>query len=214
MKKILIIGAGALAVWFIWQRMPDENGESDQSATDAEDLINQAEEMINGEQVDEVTAQQNTAAFLAAITYGEGTRGDNGYRTLCGGGLFDSYADHPALTGWSGLPLSDAMCKGAGLGSGCKSTAAGRYQIIKPTWLSLKSKLGLPDFSPASQDAAAIELIRQRGALADVQAGRIESAVNKCAKVWASLPGAGYGQREVKLQNFISNYQAEGGALA
>jgi hypothetical protein len=39
--------------------------------------------MINGEQVDEVTAQQNTAAFLAAITYGEGTRGDNGYRTLC-----------------------------------------------------------------------------------------------------------------------------------
>jgi lysozyme len=104
--------------------------------------------------------------------------------------------------------------QGRGLGSGCKSTAAGRYQIIKPTWLSLKSKLGLPDFSPASQDAAAIELIRQRGALADVQAGRIESAVNKCAKVWASLPGAGYGQREVKLQNFISNYQAEGGALA
>jgi lysozyme len=75
--------------------------------------------------------------------------------------------------------------QGRGLGSGCKSTAAGRYQIIKPTWLSLKSKLGLPDFSPASQDAAAIELIRQRGALADVQAGRIESAVNKCAKVWA-----------------------------
>ena len=34
-------------------------------------------------------------------------------------------------------------------------------------------------------------------ALHDVLAGRIETAISKCRNIWASLPGAGYGHREI-----------------
>nr|HMN83159.1 hypothetical protein [Burkholderiaceae bacterium] len=34
-------------------------------------------------------------AFLQALRLGEGTKGANGYRTLYGGSLFESFARHP-----------------------------------------------------------------------------------------------------------------------
>jgi lysozyme len=106
-------------------------------------------------------ADPNVQAFLTLVRTGEGTTGPNGYRTLFGGGLFDSFADHPNI----------AVTRGT-----LTSTAAGAYQILYRTWLEAKAALGLTDFSPASQDAAAIWLIQRRGALADVQAGRFDSA--------------------------------------
>ena len=45
------------------------------------------------------------------------------------------------------------------------------------------ASLNLSDFGPDAQDAAALELVRQRGALADVQAGRIVQACAKCAPI-------------------------------
>lgn len=145
----------------------------------------------------------NLSAFLDMIAVSEGTkgRGDDGYNILVGGSTFSSYAAHPRQRVWI-ASINDY------------STAAGRYQIIWPTWVGLKTKLGLPDFSPASQDAAAAELIRQRGALSDVYAGNIASAIAKCSKEWASLPGAGYGQHENTLNALLAAYQNAGGALA
>jgi lysozyme len=99
-------------------------------------------------------------------------------------------------------------------GQAIKSSAAGAYQILARTWDGVRAKLGLPDFSPASQDAAAVELIRQRGALADVRAGRFAVAVDKCKKEWASLPGAGYGQPENSLARLQNAYVSSGGMLA
>jgi muramidase (phage lysozyme) len=64
------------------------------------------------------------------------------------------------------------------------STAAGAYQFLDKTWASL----GLPNFSPENQDKGAIELIRRRGALADVDAGRLDNAIAKLSPEWASLP--------------------------
>lgn len=157
---------------------------------------------------------QNLRAFLDMIAFAEGTdRAGDPYRVCYGyRHTIRSLADHPAITGeWGGERLPDAMCAGAGLGPGCVSTAAGRYQIIRPTWRELKADLNLPDFGPASQDAAAVELIRRRGALNDVYAGRIAQAIDKVAKVWASLPGAGYAQPERKLSNLLAAYGSAGG---
>ncbi|WP_338340608.1 glycoside hydrolase family 104 protein [Burkholderia vietnamiensis] len=141
-------------------------------------------------------ADPNVQAFLTLVRTGEGTTGPNGYRTLFGGGLFDSFADHPNI----------AVTRGT-----LTSTAAGAYQILYRTWLEAKAALGLTDFSPASQDAAAIWLIQRRGALADVQAGRFDSAIRKCNKEWASLPGSPYGQPTLTLSRAHSVLLAAGG---
>jgi lysozyme len=209
LTAVLVVALVGAAAYYLGPQTDSETGESDQ-APDLQDYANQAVSMFESDDM----SNPNLTAFLRALRVGEGTSGPNGYSTLMGGGLFDSYADHPALLGWRGTPLSDAMCRGAGFGPGCVSTAAGAYQITKPTWVRVAAKLGLSDFSPASQDAAAIELISEKGALGDIQAGRIDDAVSKVRRVWASLPGAGYSQAEVKLAAFANNFQKYGGTLA
>lgn len=144
----------------------------------------------------------NLQAFLGMIRYCEGTAGPEGYRTLVGGGLLDSLEDHPrqVITITSG-------------GRQIKSSAAGAYQFLAGTWDEVSTALGLTDFSPASQDIAAAYLIRRRGALGDVYAGRINDAVRKCAKEWASLPGSPYGQPVKTLSEVRRVYVASGGSI-
>lgn len=146
----------------------------------------------------------NLQAFLDMIATSEGTIdiGEDGYNALVGSTpshplLFSSYADHPHVFN----KVSD-------------STAAGRYQFLYKTWEALKAMLDLPDFSPTSQDAGAIELIKERDALDDVEAGNFTSAVEKCSNIWASLPGNNYGQRENTLANLQEAYTRAGGTLA
>lgn len=161
-------------------------------------------------------AQRNEAAFLRMIRFAEGTAGPNGYRTLFGGGLFSSFADHPRKA----KQFTD------GKGRKLWTSAAGAYQFmaVSPlptggstkvnTWDRIKAKLGLKDFGPASQDAAALELIREAGALADVRAGRFETAVSKVRGIWASLPGAGYAQPEKSISSLRGVYAQAGGVFA
>ena len=47
-----------------------------------------------------------------------------------------------------------------------------------------------------------------------MRAGRFDAAVAKVRKVWASLPGAGYGQREESMARVRTAYVAAGGTLA
>lgn len=162
------------------------------------------------------TQAANLAAFLAMIRFAEGTEGRGDPYRVCYGyaHTISSLAEHPAVSGeWRGGRLPDSMCTAAGFSPGCVSTAAGAYQIIKPTWLSLRASLNLGDFGPASQDACAVELIRQRGALNDVYAGRFADAVRKVAPVWASMPGAGYAQPERKLTILADAYRSAGGTI-
>lgn len=156
-----------------------------------------------GDQVDTNTADRNRRAFLDMIAYSEGTAGPNGYRTMFGGTLTDSLADHPRQF----FSFTDK------LGRNLKTSAAGRYQFLSRTWDELAKALSLPDFGPDSQDAAALELIRRRGALKDVDAGRISAAIAKCSPIWASMPGAGYAQPERKLNTLLASYSAAGGNL-
>lgn len=147
---------------------------------------------------------QNVVAFLDMIAHAEGVERfseHNGYDVMVGGKTFTRYDEHPRTLVW--LPKYRI-----------NSTAAGRYQFLWRTWNSLRNRLRLPDFGPASQDRAAIELLRETGALADIKKGWISSAVRKSRKTWASLPDAGYGQREVPLESLLAVYQKAGGQIA
>ena len=147
----------------------------------------------------------NRKAFLDMIAHSEGTSSckascHDGYDVIVGGTVFEDFADHPRQL--------------IQVRPGLKSTAAGRYQLLARYWDAYKKQLGLADFSPASQDAVAIQQIKEQKALADVDAGRFQAAVTKCANIWASLPGAGYGQHENTLASLLDAYQAAGGKVA
>lgn len=118
----------------------------------------------------------NIDAFLHLIRYGESSNSNSAYTTLYGGGQFSDLSRHPAIR--FNLPNGDY------------TTAAGAYQIVLTTWNRLRRSYDLPDFSPASQDFAAVCLIKGRGAYSDVLAGRFDAAIRKCRPEWTSLPGA------------------------
>lgn len=126
----------------------------------------------------------NLRAFLALVRWCEGTSGENGYRTIVGGELFDSFNDHPRIRK-SGVFNN---------GKAWSSDAAGAYQFLSTTWSDCRDACNLPDFSPASQDEAAVFLIKRAGALHAVEQGDLRNAIHLCCKTWASLPGAPYGQ--------------------
>ena len=140
--------------------------------------------------------QANLSAFLYMIrstehVYPRDVVNDAAYSIFYGGSRFQNFTDHPVITGEKkGVPLPDHFCKAAGLKPGCVSTAAGAYQFIKPTWVRLRDKLNLPDFSPLSQDRAAVGLLEEIGAVDLIFAGDIEGAIHKASRIWASLPGS------------------------
>jgi len=128
---------------------------------------------------------------------------------------FSNFAEHPYISGeWAGVPLPANYCIAAGFSNGiCKTTAAGAYQFIAPTWRRLKAKLDLPDFSPISQDLAALELIREHDALELIKWGCFVEAIHRINDVWASLPGHDEGQPEVSIAALLAVYENYGGTL-
>jgi len=100
-------------------------------------------------------------------------------------------------------------------GRSLTSTAAGRYQFLSRTWDDIVERCGFRGrFIPDAQVLAAIKLIKERRAYDDVVAGRFEVAVAKCRNIWASLPGAGYGQPEHKMVTLVAAYTSAGGKVA
>lgn len=148
-------------------------------------------------------AHPNVRALLAVIRRGEGTAGVNGYRTLFGGGLFENLAVHP----------NQRITRTMG-GKPITSTAAGAYQFLKSTWDETARIMGLPDFSPASQDRGAVGRIAARGALEDAKAGRFDVAVKKIATEWASMPGSPYGQPVISITTARGVYASAGGSIS
>lgn len=150
----------------------------------------------------------NREAFLTMIAQSEGTQaiGDHGYNALFGSTvakplLFESYADHPRKLTF--IPRI-----------GDYTSAAGRYQILAHNFDTYRRLLDLPDFSPLSQDAIALQMMKERGALAQIDEGWLDSAVLRCANIWASFPTADYpGQRTNKMQQMHDWYTAAGGTL-
>lgn len=140
----------------------------------------------------------NVLAFLDMLAWSEGTStikaSDDGYNVLVGGELFSDYSRHPGRSIW--LPRYQIH-----------STAAGRYQFLLRTWNAIVRVYGFRGrFIPEAQDLAAIKLLTECKALPAIQAGRIEDAIALAAPIWASLPGAGYGQREHALARLLEVY--------
>lgn len=123
-----------------------------------------------------VNPQANVQRFLDFLSKAEGAD----YNVITGGGKFSDFSRHPNVVG---LVTKEGP-----------STAAGRYQITKSTYDDIAPKIGVFDFSPASQDKLAIEIIKRRGALEDVQKGDYQAAIGKLGNIWASLPTSPYNQ--------------------
>lgn len=145
-------------------------------------------------------------AFLDMLAWSEGTdrhgqpTKNHGYDVIVGGALFSDYSDHPRqLVDLPRLKI--------------KSTAAGRYQLLARYWDAYRKQLGLKDFSPASQDAVALQQIKECRALELIDAGDIRQAIDRCSNIWASLPGAGYGQFEHKADSLIAKFKEAGGTV-
>lgn len=150
----------------------------------------------------------NIAAFLDVIAISEIgekllAKSDDGYNVIVGGTLFEDYFDHPNVL----VPLPKL---------GISSTAAGRYQLLRRYFVAYKKQFPkhIIDFSPYAQDWIAMQQIREQKAMPDVIAGRFNVAVKKVANIWASLPGAGYGQHENKLDALRLAFVNAGGVLS
>lgn len=140
-------------------------------------------------------------AMLDAIGYSEGTDKKYGYATKVGGGNQGS------------LERKDRRV--VDLGHGLRSSASGRYQFLNSTWDTDARALGLADFSAHAQDLAAVFELMKSGAVGPLLSGNFAGAVSAARHVWASFPGAGYGQGERSLSSLEGVYNrslAVGGA--
>lgn len=118
-------------------------------------------------------------AALAVIRNVETSNDPSAYNTNYGGSKFTDLSQHPRR-------FVD------------KSDAAGAYQFLSTTWDEQAKKLGLKDFSPESQDIAAIDYMRQKllphGGLAGLKDQLTNSQFAALGTAWAGLPFSPYGQ--------------------
>jgi muramidase (phage lysozyme) len=157
----------------------------------------------------------NLQAFLDMLAVSEGTSISpitrcDGYDVIVTGAdrkpeIFTDFSAHPFAGGRKSKIINSR---------GLTSNASGRYQHMLRDWVHYRDLLKLPDFGPASQDKWAIQLIRERRALPDIEAGRFSDAVSKCRNIWASLPGAGYNQPEHPIERLQVAFLRAGGVLA
>ena len=157
----------------------------------------------------------NLQAFLDMLAVSEGTSTSpatrcDGYDVIVTGAdrkpeIFSDFSAHPFAAGRKSKVINS---------KGLTSNASGRYQHMLRDWVHYRDLLDLPDFGPASQDKWAIQLIRERRALPDIEAGRFAAAVSKCRNIWASLPGAGYNQPEHPIERLQVAFLRAGGVLA
>ena len=93
-----------------------------------------------------------------------------------------------------------------------KSTGAGRYQLLSRWWDAYRKQLGLKDFSPKSQALWHCSRLRA-WRFTMIDRGDIRQAIDRCSNIWASLPGAGYGQFEHKADGLIAKFKEAGGTV-
>lgn len=155
--------------------------------------------MIDG---NDALANGNVQAFLAMIRQFESA---GKYNVIYGGQTFDNYADHPNIR----VPFTDPRT-----GKQNISTAAGAYQITRPTWDTILRNAGAGDFSPRSQDAAAVWLLKLNGSLVKILEGDFQTAIVLASKTWASLPYTDSKQSHVSLDKALASYTNNGGTFA
>lgn len=151
-------------------------------------------------------AHPNMQAFLKAIAAAEGGGYDFRYGAVRGRRndpwRFTDFSTHP------------------GAGRGGRVTAAGMYQITRPTWREMSARMGLRDFSPDTQDLVAVEILRTIGAIDAVLRGDLAEVLDKASHRWSSLPrGKGLPGRyppqpSIAFETFERYCRDAGGVLA
>lgn len=181
-RNFLFAVVGAVALLIVMQRAQAAFS-SDKEIPDGEDVQPATadpnywflQDQSNVESVNMGSPENNLSAFLALIRKFE--TNDN-YNIIYGGKTFDDFSAHPNVKVPIHLPGYE----------GKYSTAAGAYQFLHKTWKNLAAKIQVPDFSPESQDTAAIELLSEIGAMPAIQSGDFDEALRIASTRWASLP--------------------------
>jgi muramidase (phage lysozyme) len=138
--------------------------------------------------------EPNVRRFLDMIQKAEGAKGyEYGFNNT----KLKNLDDHPGIS--SKFTQTDGKVN--------TTDAAGKYQFMGKTWSSVRDKLGLTSFKGPEQEAAAVELIRGRGALDAVRSGDWSTALAKTGPEWASLPTSPYKQAK-RSMDFV--YEALG----
>lgn len=153
---------------------------------------------------------KNVAAFLALIRRVESA---DDYGVIAGGARFTDFSEHPYVREWDRVkPLG--------------TTASGAYQMVRATWAMARDALGLEDFSPASQDAAAEWLLKYKvpgqnivmpegtGNYELVAAGRFDEAIAALRLEWEAFDRMLAGRYHVTLAQAREYLQANGAVLA
>lgn len=138
-------------------------------------------------------------AFLNMIGEFE-SHGD--YTVLYGGAHFADFSAHPNVR----VPFYNPRKAGAKGVPNDYSTAAGKYQINFPTYLQYAPRLGVSDFSPATQDQLAYLILNDIGADTAVANGDIATALALASRKWASLPGSSSGQHQQSYQTALDTF--------
>ena len=95
-----------------------------------------------------------------------------------------------------------------------KSTGAGRYQLLSRWWDAYRKQLGWASLRKVRTLWRIAAGVKERGALPmNVDRGDIRQAIDRCSNIWASLPGAGYGQFEHKADSLIAKFKEAGGTV-
>lgn len=140
-------------------------------------------------------SNENVQRALASIRASEGTAAyEDPYSVGFGGTRINSYAEKPR--GLSSFRDNS--------GKRGKTSAAGAYQFLNDSWGDMEKGLGLTDFTPNSQDIAAVGLLDRAGALDNVLSGDVKGFVRDANGTWASLPGSPYNQ-PTRSQSFVQN---------
>ena len=124
---------------------------------------------------------------------------NHGYDVIVGGELFTDYSDHPRKL----VTLNPKL----------KSTGAGRYQLLSRWWDAYRKQLGLKDFSPKSQDAVALQQIKERGALPMIDRGDIKSGNLTVQQYLGFTAGRWLWSFEHKADNLIAKFKEAGGTV-
>ena len=132
-------------------------------------------------------------------------RGDNGrqktnhgYDVIVGGELFTDYSDPPSQT----CPLNPKL----------KSTGAGRYSFF-PVGGMPTANSGWKTSLRKVRTLWHCSRLRSVALLPMIDRVDIRQAIDRCLNIWASLPGAGYGQFEHKADSLIAKFKEAGGTV-
>ena len=124
-------------------------------------------------------------AFLDMLAWSEGTDNgrqktrNHGYDVIVGGELFTDYSDHPRKL----VTLNPNSNQQA-------PTLPASFRW----WMPTAKQFGLKDFFRKVVIAVALQQIKERGALPMIDQVISVRQIDRCSNIWASLPGAGYGQ--------------------